>query len=99
MKSIFAYIISPQNFSAMKKQNFLLSFLAMFFGLSLVFSSKFVLGQDSKNDKEVKVKIVQNINGETKTIEKSFSTDDEDALKELLKEFAVNIDEQELMDD
>ena len=69
----------------MKTQNLLLSFLAMFFGLSLVFSSQFVLGQDFKSDKEVKVKIVQKINGDTRTVEKSFSAEDEEALKDLLK--------------
>ncbi len=83
----------------MKKQNLLFGLLAMFFGLSLVFSSQFVLGQDSGNDKKVNVKIVQDINGETKTIEKSFSQDDEEALKELLKEFDVNIDSEELLGD
>lgn len=84
----------------MKKQNLLLSFLAMFFGLSLVFSSQFVLGQDSNDaNKEVKVKIVQNVNGETTTIEKIFSAEDEQALKELLKEFDLNIDSKELLDD
>ena len=39
----------------MKNQNLILSFLAMFFGLSLVFSSQFVLGQDSKTDKEYSI--------------------------------------------
>lgn len=78
----------------MKKSHFLPAFFVMFFGLSLVFLSSYVAAQDA--DKQVKIKIKQNINGETKTIEKTFSTEDEEAIEELLKEFDVNINTDDI---
>ncbi len=83
----------------MKKSNLLLTFLVMFFALSLVFSARHVLGQQAGDDKEVKVKVVQKINGETKTIEKVFSTEDEAELKEFLKEYNLDIDPDDLLNE
>ncbi|MDZ4844467.1 MAG: PDZ domain-containing protein [Chitinophagales bacterium] len=81
----------------MKKQHFLPAFFIMFFGLSVVLTSSFVAAQNAADDnKQVKVKIKQNINGESKTIEKTFSADEEDAIQELLKEFNINLNADDL---
>jgi hypothetical protein len=65
----------------------------------LLISSQYVFGQNSDNDKEVKVKIIQKSDGDTKTIEKTFSAGDEEAIKELLKEFDLNIDADDVLKD
>ncbi|HXH18213.1 MAG TPA: PDZ domain-containing protein [Chitinophagales bacterium] len=80
----------------MKKLNSLLATFALFIGLSHVFSS-FAMAQDAGGKKEVKVKIVQKINGDTKTIEKTFSINDQEALERLLKEYDLNLNADELL--
>src|ERR1051325_601989 len=82
----------------MKKSHILFTIVAMFFGMLLI-SSQYVFGQNSDNDKEVKVKIIQKSDGDTKTIEKTFSAGDEEAIKELLKEFDLNIDADDVLKD
>ena len=82
----------------MRKQKFFLA-SAVFAGLSLMLSPQGSYGQESITEKEVKVKIVQKINGNETVIEKTYKSGDLDELKDLLKEFKLDIDEAELLDE
>jgi len=84
----------------MKKTNLLLPMRAVFIGLLLTLLSSVVMAQESEGSKkEVRVKIVQNINGNTSTIEKTFSAEDEEALRELLEDYDLDIDTDDILRD
>lgn len=67
--------------------------------MSLVLFSTAGSGQDTGSEKKVNVKIIHRSDGDTKIIEKTFSINEVSQLQELLNEYDLNMDADELLKD